>query len=141
MMRSRRVFIGSVRWLAILTVAALAGCGDSTGPAVPQLDLVLVAPDDGDRAAVVTVVGDVSAVHAANGYRLFSRRGEGSLKLLVIAEAGATFPSGDAVVATLEIADGDDASDYRSYVTEVASADYELRSARDYAVRLETRRH
>jgi hypothetical protein len=139
MMRGGRVFIGSFRWLAILAVTALAGCGDSTGPAVPQLDLVLVAPDDGDRAAVVAVVGDVAAVHAANGYRLFSRKGDGSVKLLVIAEAGATFPSGGVVVATLEITDGDDPSDYRSYVTEVASADYELRSARDYSTRLETR--
>jgi hypothetical protein len=127
------------RGLAILAVTAFAGCGDSTGPAVPQLDLVLVAPAEGDRAAAVTVVGEFTAVHAANGYRLFSREGNGSLKLLVIAEAGATFPSGAVVVATLEIAEGDDSSDYRSYVTEVASADYELKSARTYSTRLETR--
>lgn len=102
MMRSKRLFVRPSLWLALLTVAALAGCGDSTGPAVPQLDPVLVAPDDGGRAAAVTVVGGVRAIHASNGYRLFSREGKGSLILLVIAEAGATFPSRGVVVATLE---------------------------------------
>jgi hypothetical protein len=139
-MRNDRLFLRLFRWLAILTVAALAGCGDSTGPGAPQLDLVLAAPDEGDRAAAVTVVGDVVAVHAANGYRLFSREGKGWLKLLVIAEAGATFPSRGVVVARLEIADADGVSDYRAHVTEVASADYELKSARDYSARLEAHR-
>lgn len=139
-MQNGRRFHRLLCWLAILTLATLAGCGDSTGPAVPQLDLVLLAPDEGARAVAVVIIGDVTAVHDASGYRLFSRQGEGWLRLLVIAEAGQTFPSGGVVVATFEVADVGGASDYGSYVTEVASADFELKSADDYSVRLEAHR-
>jgi hypothetical protein len=124
------------RWLVGLAVLVLA-CSDSTGPDTPGLDLVFVTPNQGDRAFAATIVGEVDSVHAETGYTIFTHQSQGSLKLIVIPDADATFATGGVVVARLEIADMAGADDYRSFLTEVASADYELRSPGPYSVRLE----
>ena len=141
-MRTSRVF----RWsfapvAAAVAVLAIAGaCSDSTGPQPGELDLVLTIASSDDRAVALTVTGAVTDVLPADGFRVFVHEGETETGLIAIPTGPAPFPTGDVIIATLEIPDRAAAADYSAAVVQVASADHQLRDAAAYSARTELRR-
>lgn len=127
------------RWGVWLAVPLIAGaCDDNTGPRSARLDLVLTVPNGDDRAVAVTLSGAAAAVRAAGGFRVFVHDGEGETGLIVIPDGTAPFPTGDVVVATLEIEDAGKADEYTASVVQVATAGHELRGAAGYSARVES---
>lgn len=137
MIGSRR----TVRTALVVTLASvLFTCGEeSTGPESVTLDLFLSAPRDDIRAVVVEIDRTSLTPTPAPGHSVFVHAGDDVTRLVIVADAGATIPTGSGRVATLTGPATRRSSSLGAEVTQAASADYALQETDGFNVRIEPR--
>jgi hypothetical protein len=125
------------RYVAVIAVLFVAACSDSPqAPPAPTpgvVDVYLLTAHAGDRAALLSVTGPVTGFEPASGFQHFENANAASLTLLLV--SASALPQGDVRVGSFRIDDVERAGSIRVVVTEVASADYQVReNTGDYVV-------
>jgi hypothetical protein len=127
--------------LTLLLATAAAACGDGAGPPPPvpgTYDVFVASAHAEDQAVLVTVGSQLDNFTPAAGFQQFRNTTAAGTTLLIV--AGAPLPAGENLVGSFTVPDIEKFTNVTAAVTEVAAADYSLRSdLGGYIVRLQKR--
>lgn len=132
-MTFRRQLLGVC--LSVLGTVLLGSCGADAGdgcdptdptcnpPVAGHIALTISTPHYDDRAVVLTIRGELTAAHAATGYRLFQNA---DAQTFIVISTGAMDRVSSVLI--IDVPDLAGRASYSATVTEVAASDYRLRS-------------
>jgi len=135
-MRRACLALAALPVLAVLLAFAGAGCnGDETGPVAGELVVRLTTPSSDDRALLLRLMGEVTAIHAAPGrpYAVYASSVIGDTAVVaVVAPQSRALSSGDLLRFT--VSDTRQVRSYAATLSQVAGADFQLRDLGQYAL-------